>query len=66
MCLKAIHGYRETERLNWNKENTVILNRVRSIAFPPTVAQLKYVHILDLDKAGYIKPHVDAVRVRMT
>ncbi|KAG5880884.1 hypothetical protein JTB14_001460 [Gonioctena quinquepunctata] len=58
----AIHGYRETERLNWNEENTKILNRVRSIAFPPHVSQLKFVHILDLDKNGYIKPHIDAIR----
>ncbi|KAJ8956087.1 hypothetical protein NQ318_016540 [Aromia moschata] len=58
----AIHGYRETERLSWNKENTNILDRVREIAFPPTVEPLKFVHILDLDKNGYIKPHIDAIR----
>ncbi|CAH0548885.1 unnamed protein product [Brassicogethes aeneus] len=58
----AIHGYRETERLNWNENNTNILNRVRKLAFPPNVGQLKFVHILDLDKKGYIKPHIDAVR----
>jgi hypothetical protein len=27
------------------------------------VPKLAYVHILDLDKKGYIKPHIDAVRV---
>lgn len=43
--------------------NTKILDRVRALAFPPNVGQLKYVHILDLDKKGYIKPHIDAVRV---
>lgn len=58
----AIHGFRETERLKWNEPNTEILNRVRKLAFPPNVAQLKFVHILDLDKNGYIKPHIDAVR----
>ncbi|GJQ80666.1 hypothetical protein Trydic_g9250 [Trypoxylus dichotomus] len=58
----AIHGYRETERLQWNGNNRNILNRVRQLAFPPKVAQLKHVHILDLDKNGYIKPHIDAVR----
>lgn len=60
---KAIHGYRETERLNWNEENTRVLNRVKSVAFPPNVAPLRFVHILDLDKNGWIKPHIDAVRV---
>ncbi|XP_030754499.1 alpha-ketoglutarate-dependent dioxygenase alkB homolog 7, mitochondrial [Sitophilus oryzae] len=58
----AIHGYRETERLKWNEENTVILDRVRKIAFPSNIAPLKFVHILDLDKKGWIKPHIDAVR----
>lgn len=58
----AIHGYRETERLHWNEKNTIILNRVKSLAFPPNVKPLTMVHVLDLDKKGYIKPHVDAVR----
>uniref|UniRef100_A0A6P7H4J4 Alpha-ketoglutarate-dependent dioxygenase alkB homolog 7, mitochondrial-like n=1 Tax=Diabrotica virgifera virgifera TaxID=50390 RepID=A0A6P7H4J4_DIAVI len=62
----AIHGYRETERLHWNKANNEIIDRVRNIAFPPATAQLKYVHILDLEKKGYIKPHIDAVRVSCT
>lgn len=60
---QAIHGYRETERLKWNEANTKILDRVRQLAFPPGVGQLKHVHILDLDKKGYIKPHIDAIRV---
>ncbi|GLV44249.1 uncharacterized protein CBL_12455 [Carabus blaptoides fortunei] len=58
----AIHGYRETERLQWNKENTNIISRLRELAFPKTVAQLKHVHILDLAPKGYIKPHIDATR----
>nr|CAI5862590.1 unnamed protein product [Callosobruchus analis] len=58
----AIHGYRETERLKWNEKNSLILDRVRSLAFPQNVSPLKFVHILDLDKKGYIKPHIDAVR----
>ncbi|KAK7099817.1 alpha-ketoglutarate-dependent dioxygenase alkB homolog 7, mitochondrial-like isoform X2 [Littorina saxatilis] len=58
----AIHGYRETEKLKWNKENQKILQRVRELAFPPGVPQISYVHVLDISKEGYIKPHVDAVR----
>ncbi|XP_066996770.1 alpha-ketoglutarate-dependent dioxygenase alkB homolog 7, mitochondrial isoform X2 [Anabrus simplex] len=58
----AIHGYRETERLQWNKSNTIILDRVRNIAFPPGTPQLKLVHVLDLTEEGYIKPHIDSVR----
>ncbi|KAI4455184.1 spermatogenesis associated 11-related [Holotrichia oblita] len=58
----AIHGYRETERLQWNEDNKKVIDRVRSLVFPPSVAQLNHVHILDLDKKGYIKPHIDAVR----
>lgn len=63
VCTQAIHGYRETERLKWNEKNKLLLQRVRELAFPPTVAQLKHVHVLDLDKNGYIKPHIDATRV---
>lgn len=58
----AIHGFRETERLNWNVENTKILDRVRNLAFPKGVAALKHVHVLDLAKDGQIKPHIDAIR----
>lgn len=62
--MQAIHGYRETERLQWNDKNTATINRLREISFPESVAQLKHVHILDLAPKGYIKPHIDAVRVR--
>lgn len=58
---QAIHGYRETERLNWNQMNQLILNRVKQLAFG-SVETLSHVHILDLHENGYIKPHVDAVR----
>ena len=61
---QAIHGYRETEKLKWNEDNQKILQRVRELAFPPGVPQIAYVHVLDISKDGYIKPHVDAVRVR--
>ncbi|XP_048255619.1 alpha-ketoglutarate-dependent dioxygenase alkB homolog 7, mitochondrial-like [Haliotis rufescens] len=58
----AIHGYRETERRKWNERNMTILQRVKDLAFPPGTPQLAYIHILDISKEGYIKPHVDAVR----
>ncbi|KAM3846064.1 alpha-ketoglutarate-dependent dioxygenase alkB homolog 7, mitochondrial isoform 1-T1 [Vipera latastei] len=58
----AIHKYRETEKSYWSKECHEILQRVRSTAFPPGVPQLTQVHVLDLDKTGYIKPHVDSVK----
>ncbi|ODN01663.1 Alpha-ketoglutarate-dependent dioxygenase alkB 7, mitochondrial [Orchesella cincta] len=58
----AIHHYRETERAKWNHKNTEIINRIRSLCFPPGVPQLRFVHILDLAKTGVIKPHIDSVR----
>ncbi|XP_053154597.1 alpha-ketoglutarate-dependent dioxygenase alkB homolog 7, mitochondrial [Hemicordylus capensis] len=58
----AIHKYRETEKSHWSKESHGILQRVRDAAFPPGVPHLAQVHVLDLDKAGYIKPHVDSVK----
>lgn len=73
MIFKAIHGYRETERLEWKPENRLILDRVRKIAFesfkdsssPKNLDDenlLAHVHILDMHKDGYIKPHVDSIR----
>lgn len=58
----AIHGYRETERVTWGPACVEILNRVRSVAFPQGSSLLGPVHILDLDKNGYIKPHIDSVK----
>lgn len=61
--IQAIHGYRETERVSWGAECQEVLNRVRSTAFPADSSLLGPVHVLDLDKKGYIKPHVDSVKV---
>lgn len=58
----AIHGYRETERVSWGAVCEEILNRVRSVAFPEGSPLLGPVHILDLDKTGFIKPHIDSVK----
>ncbi|XP_061741266.1 alpha-ketoglutarate-dependent dioxygenase alkB homolog 7, mitochondrial [Nerophis ophidion] len=58
----AIHGYRETERVTWGTECQNILNRVRSGAFAAGSSLLGPVHVLDLDKTGYIKPHIDSVK----
>ncbi|XP_013398088.1 alpha-ketoglutarate-dependent dioxygenase alkB homolog 7, mitochondrial isoform X1 [Lingula anatina] len=58
----VIYGYRETDKKDWNKANTEIINRVRELAFPPDVPQLTYVHLLDLSRSGYINPHIDSVR----
>lgn len=58
----AIHGYRETERVTWGPACAEVLNRVRSVAFPPDSPLLGPVHVLDLDKKGYIKPHIDSVK----
>eukprot|EP00058_Branchiostoma_floridae_P017143 XP_002602631.1 hypothetical protein BRAFLDRAFT_266169 [Branchiostoma floridae] len=58
----AIHGYREIERSDWSEQSQPILQRLRRLAFPPGVAQLHLVHVLDLAKEGWIKPHVDSVK----
>ncbi|XP_067119274.1 alpha-ketoglutarate-dependent dioxygenase alkB homolog 7, mitochondrial isoform X2 [Centruroides vittatus] len=58
----AIHGYRETEQKHWKEKNKVILQRVRELAFCPNINHINQVHILDLEKTGYIKPHIDSVR----
>ncbi len=61
--IQAIHGYRETERARWGEACEEVLTRVRSVAFPEGSPLLGPVHILDLDKTGYIKPHIDSVKV---
>ncbi|KAM9843575.1 alpha-ketoglutarate-dependent dioxygenase alkB homolog 7, mitochondrial [Aulostomus maculatus] len=58
----AIHGYRETERAMWGAVCEGVLNRVRSVAFAEGSPLLGPVHILDLDKTGYIKPHIDSIK----
>ncbi|MBN3302001.1 ALKB7 dioxygenase, partial [Amia calva] len=58
----AIHGYRETERVQWSPAGGAVLDRVRGVAFPGGGPLLGPVHVLDLDKTGYIKPHVDSVK----
>ncbi|XP_051995350.1 alpha-ketoglutarate-dependent dioxygenase alkB homolog 7, mitochondrial-like isoform X1 [Xyrauchen texanus] len=60
--VNAIHGYRETERLQWGDVCESILRRVRAVAFPEGSPLLGPVHVLDLDKLGYIKPHIDSVK----
>lgn len=58
----AIHGYRETERLQWGVTCESVLRRVRAVAFPEGSPLLGPIHVLDLDKEGYIKPHIDSVK----
>lgn len=58
----AIHGYRETERARWGPMCGGVLERLRAVAFSEDSNLLGPVHVLDLDKAGYIKPHIDSVK----
>ena len=60
---QAIHGYRETERGTWGSVCEGVLKRVKSVAFPEGSPLLGPVHVLDLDKAGFIKPHIDSIKV---
>lgn len=60
---QAIHGFRETERVSWGKACEEIIQRVRSVAFVEGSPLLGPVHILDLDKNGFIKPHIDSIKV---
>ncbi len=60
---QAIHGYRESEKSEWTSENQQVLSRIRQFAFDDPTQTLVHVHVLDIAKDGYIKPHIDAVRV---
>lgn len=61
--LQAIHGYRETEKSKWGPKTQFILQRVRDCVFSSEATQLPLVHVLDLAENGYIKAHVDSVKV---
>lgn len=63
LLFQAIHGYRETERSEWNATNTHILLRLKDFAFKDVNKPTEFVHVLDLEKDGLIKPHKDSVRV---
>jgi alkylated DNA repair protein alkB family protein 7 len=58
----AIYGYRETERKQWSQKNKEIIQRVRTLAFPPGTPQLAFVHVLDVMATGAIRAHIDSVR----
>lgn len=62
---QAIHGFRETEKSHWNDDNKAILHRVREEAFKSEESQMTLVHVLDLAKDGFIKPHIDSVKVSL-
>ena len=62
---EAIVKFRETERKNWNKANTSLIDRLKSRAFDKSDSVLPYVHVLDLAEDGHIKPHIDSTRVRL-
>ncbi len=63
LFLQAIHGYRESEKSEWSSENQQVLSRIRQFAFHDPTQTLIHVHVLDIAKDGYIKPHIDAIRV---
>jgi len=42
--------------------NSQIIKKVKEFVFPSELQTLPYVHILDLDKNGVIKPHIDSVK----
>lgn len=61
---QAIHGYREAERAEWSKENDTVFERMKKLAFQDqSTSCLPHVHLLDIEKDGFIKPHIDSIRV---
>ncbi|XP_033256790.1 alpha-ketoglutarate-dependent dioxygenase alkB homolog 7, mitochondrial isoform X1 [Orcinus orca] len=60
--IRAIHGFRETEKSRWSEASRSILQRVQAAAFGPGQTLLSSVHVLDLEPRGYIKPHVDSIK----
>ncbi|CAB1342269.1 unnamed protein product [Coregonus sp. 'balchen'] len=47
---------------DWGAVCEGVMDRLRAVAFSEGSPLLGPVHVLDLDKAGYIKPHIDSVK----
>jgi len=45
------------------QQNSLLIDRIRKAAFHPNDALLNQTHILDLSPDGYIKPHIDSIKV---
>ncbi|KRX76525.1 Elongation factor Tu GTP-binding domain-containing protein 1 [Trichinella sp. T6] len=58
----AIVNYREIEKSTWENENAKIIEKIRRTAFTADANHQERVHVLDLEKTGWIKPHVDSIR----
>ncbi|KXJ10411.1 alpha-ketoglutarate-dependent dioxygenase alkB homolog 7, mitochondrial [Exaiptasia diaphana] len=58
----AIHGYRETEKTRWTTDSLRIFKRIKDTSFTAKTKLLPSVHVLDLAKNGYIKPHIDSIK----
>ncbi|KRY56577.1 Elongation factor Tu GTP-binding domain-containing protein 1 [Trichinella britovi] len=58
----AIVNYREIEKSTWENENAKIIEKIRRTAFTADADHQERVHVLDLEKTGWIKPHVDSIR----
>ena len=63
LCFQAIHGFRETQISDWSLESKAIIDRIHETAFTEENPPMGHVHVLDIEKNGYIKPHIDSVRV---
>jgi len=63
LILKAIQGYRETERKTWTQRNKGILERVKQVAFPIDGISACTRTCARLNGFRCIKPHIDSVRV---
>ncbi|KAI3381229.1 hypothetical protein SNEBB_007872 [Seison nebaliae] len=60
----AIHRYREMEKSTFsNPTNQSTIKRLRDfLKHYSDTKLLDHCHIIDLDKDGYIKPHIDSIR----
>ncbi|KAL7676207.1 hypothetical protein ACOME3_002462 [Neoechinorhynchus agilis] len=58
----AIHGFKEFEKKQWNVENEIVFDRFRSTVFENSEQIIPEVHVLDVARDGFVKPHVDAIR----
>ena len=64
---QAIEGYRETEKSHWSDANQPIIDKLKTVTGEAvegkSLKPLDEVHVLDLAREGYTKPHTDSIKV---
>ena len=59
----AIINFREIQNNKFRKHATMVVAQIKNDAFSEDDKVIQNAHVLDLHEDGYIKPHIDSIRV---